>query len=70
METYFPWMKIYKKLLLNKIWRIWANALGNKISNSDRESDIAAIIRTFYWLLNVITCFFIIANAGRNLKLW
>jgi len=55
---------------LKKIWRIWALTMGNKASNNNREADIAAIIRTFWWFVHIITCFFIIANAGRNLKIW
>jgi hypothetical protein len=55
---------------MNKIWRIWCRSLGGKISDDDRESDIAAIIRTFWWVVHITTCFFIIASNGRNLKLW
>ena len=56
--------------MFKRIWRIWAKTMGSKILDNDREADIAAIIRTIWWVLNVITCAFIIANAGRNLKLW
>lgn len=49
-----------------KLWRIWCKTMGSRISDSDIESDIAAVIRTFYWILNVITCFFIIANCLRH----
>jgi len=56
--------------MLNTAWRVWAKAMGNKISDSNSESDIAAIIRTLYWVINIITCIFIVANAGRNLKIW
>jgi hypothetical protein len=61
-------MHFYKKM--NKIWRIWCRSLGGKISDNDREADIAAIIRTFWWVVHITTCFFIIASNGRNLKLW
>jgi hypothetical protein len=53
-----------------KIWRIWARTMGTKISENTVESDIAALIRTFWWFLHVLTCFFIIANSGRNLGFW
>jgi hypothetical protein len=56
--------------MIKRIWIIWVKTMGNKISEDDREADIAAIIRTFWWLVHIITCFFIIANNGRNLKLW
>ena len=39
---------------------------GSKISNDDRESDVAAIVRTIFWIVNLITCFFIIANTIRH----
>lgn len=56
--------------MMKKIWRIWVKTLGNKISDDDRESDIAALIRTFWWFIHVITCIFIIINNGKNLGLW
>ena len=40
---------------------------GGKISDDDKEADLAALIRTFWWLVNVITCFFIVVNACKNL---
>jgi hypothetical protein len=49
-----------------KLWSIWAKAMGSKISDNDRESDIAAIVRTIFWVVNLITCFFIIANTLRH----
>lgn len=56
--------------MLKKAWRIWAKTMGSKISFNDTESDIAAGIRTFWWFMHMITCIFIIASAGRNLRLW
>lgn len=54
------------KKLQNKYWRIWAKAMGPKISNNNIESDIAAVIRSIFWVVNFITCFFIIANTIRH----
>ena len=31
---------------MNKVWRIWAKALGQKDGRNDREADIIAGIRT------------------------
>jgi hypothetical protein len=56
--------------MLKTFWRIWCKALGDKISDNKFEADCAALIRTFFWLIQVVTCGFIIANAGRNLRLW
>lgn len=48
---------------MKKLWRIWANAMGPKAKLDNNEADFAAIIRTVFWLINIITCFFIIANT-------
>jgi len=51
-------------------WEIWCKALGSKAFEDDARSDYVAMIRTFWVSMHVITCFFIIASAGRNLGLW
>lgn len=56
--------------MLKKIWKIWAKTMGGKISENDRDADIAAIVRTFFFLLNVVTCIFIILNNGKLLGYW
>jgi hypothetical protein len=56
--------------MLKKLWSIWAKTMGVKISENSTESDIAAIIRTFWWFVHILTCCFIIASTGRNLNLW
>ena len=53
----------------NKAWRIWAKSLGEKVG-SDGEADIVAMIRTFWWLVHIFTCFMIIVHNGRNLGWW
>tara|TARA_R100000482_G_scaffold99626_1_gene43199 strand:- start:240 stop:413 length:174 start_codon:yes stop_codon:yes gene_type:complete len=55
---------------MTKIWRLWAKSLGEKVGETDSQADGVAIIRTFWWLLHVITCFFIIIHNGRNLGWW
>lgn len=55
---------------LKKWWRIWAKSLGEKVGETDRQANIVAGIRTFWWFIHVITCGFIIANSGRGLGLW
>jgi hypothetical protein len=47
-------------------WSIWCKTMGSKISEDDFESDVAALFRTFYWLVQVITCFFIMAGIIRH----
>ena len=51
---------------MKKFWRIWAKSLGEKVGESNKQADAVAIIRTFWWLLHVTTCGFIIANAIRH----
>jgi len=47
-------------------WNVWCRTMGDRISDDNRECDAAAIIRTFFWLVNMITCGFIIANVVRH----
>jgi hypothetical protein len=50
----------------NKLWRMWAKALGEKSGNSDEESDRIACIRTVIVLTYVITNIFIVAGVIRH----
>jgi hypothetical protein len=56
--------------MLKKAWRIWAKSLGEKVGETDRQADSVAIVRTFWWLLHVVTCIFIIVHNGHNLGFW
>jgi hypothetical protein len=51
---------------MNKIWRIWAKALGQKDGSNDRESDIIACIRTIILITYMVTNVAIVANAVRH----
>jgi hypothetical protein len=55
---------------LNKWWRIWAQSLGEKVGESDKQADFVAMIRTFWWTVHIVTCFFIIAGNSKMLGLW
>jgi hypothetical protein len=50
----------------DKIWRVWAKALGEKAGSSDKEADRIACIRTVIVLIYVITNFFIVAGVIRH----
>jgi hypothetical protein len=50
----------------NKLWSLWAKALGEKSGNSDEESDRIACIRTAIVLTYVITNIFIVAGVIRH----
>lgn len=59
--------------MFKNIWRLWAKALGEKASPDNQEADKIAMIRTFICvvslsscLLNLVTCFFIIAGVVRH----
>lgn len=51
---------------LKKFWRIWAKALGEKASSTDREADKVAIIRSLIVVWYLITNLFIILNVLRH----
>ena len=58
------------KTSLGKWWRIWAKSLGEKVGETDRQANAVAAIRTFWWTIHIVTCFFIIIHNGHNLGLW
>ena len=51
---------------MNKIWRIWAKALGAKEGKDDREADTIACIRTLIFVSYLVTNVAIVANAVRH----
>lgn len=59
-------MKLRTYAMIRGIWRIWAKSLGEKVGETDRQANSVAVIRTFWWLLHVATCIFIILNAIAN----
>ena len=52
------------------MWKYWCKAIGTKAFDSNKRADKVAYIRTFWVLLHIITCAFIIAGNGRNIGLW
>lgn len=51
---------------MNKFWRVWAKALGEKSGRSNSEADRIAVIRTLIVLFYIITNAFIIAGVIRH----
>jgi hypothetical protein len=47
-------------------WSIWAKTIGNKISDDNQISDSAAVIRTLWIAIQLLTCIAIIANCIRH----
>jgi hypothetical protein len=54
----------------NKWWRIWAKSLGEKVGETNKQADTVAVIRTFWWVVHIATCFMIILNNSKNLGWW
>ena len=55
---------------MKKWWRIWAKSLGEKVGETDTQADMVAAIRSFWWIVHIVTCFFIIAHNGMNMGFW
>ena len=53
---------------MNKLWRIWAKALGDKSGKTDKEADYVAMIRTFIFLQLIITNCFIVGGNIETLE--
>jgi hypothetical protein len=51
---------------MNRVWRIWAKALGAKDGRNDREADTIAGIRTIIFISYLVTNVAIVANAVRH----
>ena len=58
------------KSKLKNAWRIWAKSLGEKVGETDKQANIIAVVRTFWWVVHIVTCFFIIIHNGHNLGYW
>jgi len=55
---------------MKKVWRIWAKSLGEKVGETDSQADTVAVVRTFWWIIHIVTCFFIIIGNGKTIGLW
>ena len=51
---------------MGQAWAVWAKALGPRASQNQREADIAAMIRSVKYLVELITCVFIVAGVLRH----
>lgn len=52
--------------MMNKFWRLWAKALGEKAGATDEEADKIALIRSCIVLSYIITNCFIVAGVIRH----
>ena len=54
-----------------RLWHYWCKAMGSRAYDNDRKDDhVRNIIRTFWFLLHIVTCCMIIAGNGRMLNIW
>ena len=51
---------------MEKLWRLWAKALGEKVGETNREADKVAFFRTMIILQAVITNILISLNILFN----
>ena len=63
--------------MLRRIWLIWSRTVDHRIGKTDddepdipilslKQANISLVIRTIIVIINLITCFFIIANVIRH----
>jgi len=53
-------------MIVNRIWRLWAKALGEKAGSNDAEADKIAIIRTIIVATYMVTNAVIVAGVIRH----
>ena len=62
---------------MNSLEKVWARATGHLMGHTDddrpdvpvltlREARVALFLKTFWVIIHVVTCFFIIANTIRH----
>lgn len=63
--------------MLRKFWLIWARTLDHRVGRTDndepdipilslRDAQISLLLRSLIIIVNLITCFFIVANIIKN----
>jgi hypothetical protein len=60
-------LRMALKKVRKKVWRVWAKSLGEKVGETDGQADTVALIRTFWWIVHIITCFMIIIHNATKL---
>ena len=53
-------------IIMKRLWRLWAQALGEKTGENDREADAVARFRTILILQGVVTNILISINILMN----
>ena len=63
--------------MIRRLWLIWSRTVDHRIGKTDddepdipilslKQANVSLILRTIIVIINVITCFFIIANVIRH----
>lgn len=63
--------------MFRKFWLIWARTLDHRVGRTDndqpdipilslRDAQISLLLRSLIVIVNLITCFFIVANIIKN----
>ena len=63
--------------MFKRLWLIWSRTVDHRIGKTDddapdipilknKDANISLMIRTLIVIVNVVTCFFIIANVIRH----
>ena len=52
------------------MWKYWCKAIGSKAYTDNDKADIVALIRTFWVIIHIVTCLFIIIGNGHVLEWW
>ena len=77
MESTKKLPKNTAKLMFKRLWLIWSRTVDHRIGKTDddapdipilknKDANISLLIRTIIVIINVVTCFFIIANVIRH----
>jgi len=70
-------LKDKQKLMFKRLWLIWSRTVDHRIGKTDddkpdipiltnKDAGYSLLIRTLIVIVNLITCFFIIANVIRH----
>jgi hypothetical protein len=51
---------------MNRMWTLWAKALGNKASENAKEANIVAMIRTVIALVYLVTNIVIVCGIFKH----
>ena len=56
---------------MNRLWRYWCKAMGSRAYDNNKKDDhIHLTMRTFWFILHILTCLMIITGNGRVLGWW